>query len=185
VPNIILMPFFETVETASKNDASKRGDIAAANKNISSAMLGMDSWIGKGNWKDAGFGDIFLCYRDCMNKYYLRLTGQAERQIQVNRSLLPLRTSENALHVYVTEPRRADKPIPPALIPINRRILNADEYDMVDVNDFLADLSRMQRHRFLLNLHQGLSVPIFLYTWAWGGSGAGTNLHVIWRICLS
>ena len=47
VPNLILQPFFETVETASKNAASKRGDIEAANKSISYALLGMSSWIGK------------------------------------------------------------------------------------------------------------------------------------------
>ena len=54
---------------------------------------------------------------------------------------------------------------------------------MVDDNDCMEYLSGMQRHRLLLHL-QGLSVPIFLYTWAWGGCGAGTNLHVIWRIPL-
>ena len=109
MPDIILQPFFETVETTSKNVASRRGDIEAANKSISFALLGMSNLIGKGNWKDAGVGDIFLCFRDRMLRYYLRLTVQTARQSLVNRSLLPLRTAENALHVYVKEPLRADK----------------------------------------------------------------------------
>ena len=99
--DIILQPFFETVETASKNVALKRGDIEVANKSISSALLGMGSWIGKGNWKDVGFADILLCFRDSMQRYYLRLTGHAARQNLVNRSIFPLRTADNALHVYL------------------------------------------------------------------------------------
>jgi hypothetical protein len=45
---------------------------------------------------------------------------------------------------------------------------NMGDYDMIDVNDFMPDMTGMQRHRFILQLQQGLSVSILLYTWAWG-----------------
>jgi hypothetical protein len=75
LPNLILQSFFETAETTRKNAASKRGEIEAANMSISYALLGISSWIGKGNRKDDGFGEIFLCFRDSMQRYYLRITG--------------------------------------------------------------------------------------------------------------
>ena len=31
-------------------------------------------------------------------------------------------------------------------------------------------------------LQQGMSFPIFHYTWNWGGSRAGVNPHAIWRV---
>jgi hypothetical protein len=71
---MILQPFFKIVDTLSKNACSKHGNIEAATKSIDSALIDMSGWIGKGNWKD-GFGDIFLCFRDSMQRYYLRLTG--------------------------------------------------------------------------------------------------------------
>ena len=41
--------FFEIVVTANKNEGSKRGDMAAANECIDNILLGMYTWIGKGN----------------------------------------------------------------------------------------------------------------------------------------
>ena len=110
---------------------------------------------------------------------FLRVSAQTDRQVQVRESMTPLRNAENALFVYIKEPRRADKDIPLLLRPLNTKLVNAVEYDMIDVNDFMEDMSRSQRHRYLLQLQQGMSVPMFHYTWTWGGSRAGFNLHVI------
>jgi len=82
MPDIILLPFFNTVKTASKNDKAKHGDMVLANKYINIALLDMDKWIDKGNWAN-GYGTAFIGFRDCMQRYYLRLTGQLVRQTQV------------------------------------------------------------------------------------------------------
>ena len=176
-----MKPFFDIVATASKNEGAKRGDMALANRCLDSAFLSMDEWIVKGNWQN-GFGEVFINFRDGMQRYYLRLTGQAQRSTQAQQSAAPLRNTDNSLHVYVKEPRRADKTIPPHLRPLNKRLESALEYEMIDVNDYMEDMSRMQRHRYILQMQQGLSFPIFHYTWTWGGSRAGVNPHVIWRV---
>jgi len=61
-------------------------------------------------------------------------------------------------------------------------VQEVEEYFMIDANDYMQDLSKMQRLKYLLNLQQGLSVPVFFYTWIWGGGRAGINPHVIWRV---
>jgi hypothetical protein len=78
VPAILLLPFFKTVKAASKNDKSKYGDMQLANKYIDIAILNMDKWIDKGSWAN-GYGAAFIGFRDCMQRYYLRLTGTHER----------------------------------------------------------------------------------------------------------
>ena len=108
--DIALKPLFETFEAASKNEGSKRGDMAATNRFIDSALLGIDAWIAKGNWHH-GFGARFIQFRDSMQTYYLRVSGQNIRQMQANKSGKPLRTAENALYLYLKEPRRVDKGI--------------------------------------------------------------------------
>jgi len=143
--------------------------------------MGTELWITKGNWINS-FGAMFLSFRDAMQNYFLRLIGQVERQAQVNRNPSLVRSSTNALKVYVKESRRADKVIPEVLRAVDRDVQNVEEYDMIDVNDYVKDVSRMQRHRYLLQLQQGLSVPIFCYTWMWGGSRAGMLLN---PLCLS
>ncbi len=168
--------------TASKNEGSKHGDMALANRCNESALLGMDAWITKGNWEN-GFGEMFIDFRDSMRRYYLRTTGQSIRQTALRESVTPLRTVDNALKLYVREARKANKDIPPVLRRLNTRLENAIEYDIIDVNDYMDDMSRSQRlHRYLLQMEQGLSIPIFHYTWSWGGSRACVNPHVVWRV---
>jgi hypothetical protein len=82
--------------------------------------------MAKGNWKN-GFGNMFIDYIDAMQRYYLRLTGQAIRQAQVNKSATPSRTSEHALCLYVKGPLRFDKEIPLILRPLNTKLANALE----------------------------------------------------------
>ncbi len=82
------------------------------------------------------------------------------------------------------EPRRVDKAIPSILWRLNTKLETAREYEMIDANDFVEDMSRLQRHRYLMQVQQGMSVPMFHYTWTWGGSRAGINPHVIWRVPL-
>ena len=125
---------------------------------------------------------MFFGFRDAMQKYYMRLTGQVERQIQVHKSATPLRTCEKALQLYIKEQRRAASAIPLALQAMDTQVQNVDENVTIDVNDYMPDMSRMNRHRFLLHVQQGLFAPIFCYTWIWGGSTAGINPHVIWRV---
>ncbi len=48
-PDALLDPLFKEVDTFSKNDGSKRGKIAVANKHIVDALTNMDKWITKGN----------------------------------------------------------------------------------------------------------------------------------------
>ncbi len=90
--------------TASKNEGSQRGDMALANWCIESALLGMDTWITKGNW-EYGFGEMFIDFTDSMRRYYLKTTGQRIRQTAVRESATPLRTVDNALKLYVREAR--------------------------------------------------------------------------------
>ena len=105
-----------------------------------------------------------------MANYDLRLTGQSTRQTVLHTSETPTRTSTNALLVYVKEPRRVDKPIPPVLMPLNAKIVEISEYEKIDINDFMTDMSQNQRHRFILKLNEGLSVPIFSYYLSKGGA---------------
>ncbi len=56
-PDVLLEPFFKEVDTLSKNEGSKQGNITMANKHIADALLNMKKWITKGNWKN-GFGDV-------------------------------------------------------------------------------------------------------------------------------
>jgi len=142
----------------------------------------MDEWIGnKGNWPN-GFGKVFINFRDGMQRYYLRLTGQTHRAIHEQKIVAPLRNTDNSLHVYLKEPRRVDKTNPSHLRPLNKRLDSAIEYEMIDVNDYMEDMSTMQRHRYILQMKQGLSFPIFHYMWTWGVSRAGVNPHVIWLV---
>jgi hypothetical protein len=67
---------------------------------------------------------------------------------------------------------------------MNQRLEQATEYEMIDVNDFMIGMSNDQRYRYLLKMNEGLSEPIFSYTWSKGGSRAGVNPHVIWRVPL-
>ena len=53
-----------------------------------------------------------------------------------------------------------DKRIPLVLQPLNTKLQSALEYEMIDVNDYMEDMSRLQRHIYLLKLQQGMSVPI-------------------------
>ena len=48
-PDIGLQPFFAKVDTASKHERAKRGNMEIANACIESALLGMDKRITKGN----------------------------------------------------------------------------------------------------------------------------------------
>ena len=73
-----------------------------ANKCIATALVDMDLWIGKGNWKH-GFGKMFIDLRDLMAKYELRLAGQSERQTTLHKNTAPARTSASALHLCITD----------------------------------------------------------------------------------
>ena len=70
----------------------------------------------------------------------------------------PLRTAKNALNLYLKDPRMANKPIPLVLKPLNTKLQSALEYEMIDANDYMEDMSRIQRHRYLLKLQQGIYV---------------------------
>ena len=83
MPDIVLLPFFKTIKTANKNDKSKHGDMKLANKYIDIALLDMDKWIDKGNNWANGYGAAFIGLRDCMQRYYLRLTVQLVRHTHV------------------------------------------------------------------------------------------------------
>ncbi len=129
-------------------------------------------------------GGMFLIFRDIMGKYELRLSGQLQRQLTSNASAAPTRTSETTLHLFVKEPRRSDRSIPAKLRPLNIRIQQSAEYEMIDVIDFMTGMTNPQRHNFLLKMHEGMSDPILSYTWSRGGSRAGVNPHIIWRVPL-
>jgi hypothetical protein len=45
--------------------------------------------------------------------------------------------------VYIKEARRADRSIPPILCPLDKKMQNINDYDMIDVNDFMPDMSGM------------------------------------------
>jgi hypothetical protein len=100
--DIALEPFFNAIPTASKIDRAKRGNMELSNTCITTALVGMELWIAKGNWVN-GFGAIFLGFRDAMQKYVLRLIGQVEWQAQVNSNPSPIRSATNALKLYVKE----------------------------------------------------------------------------------
>jgi hypothetical protein len=70
--------------------------MAAANRYIDSALLGMDTWITKGNWQN-GFGEMFIQFRNSMQIYYLRVSGQSIRQAQVQKTITPLRTAKKCI----------------------------------------------------------------------------------------
>ena len=99
-------PFFKVTDvTFSKNVVWKHGGIDMASKCITESLIrDMEKWISKGNWENGG-GQMFLNLKDLLAKYELRLSGFLERQTTLDGSYAPARTIENALHVYVREPR--------------------------------------------------------------------------------
>jgi hypothetical protein len=74
--------------------------------------------------------------------------------------------------------------IPALLKPLNNRLQQAAEYEMIDVNDFMTCMTSDYRYKYLLKMNKGMTVPIFSYTWSRGGSLAGVIPHVIWRVPL-
>ena len=66
---------------------------------------------------------------------------------------------ESALHLYIKEPRRKDTIIPSILRRLNARLEEAKEYEMIDVNDFMTEMTNNQRHQYLLNVQGGMSCP--------------------------
>ena len=93
-----------------------------------------------------------------------------------------MRSANNSLQVYFKEPLRADKGIPSVTWRLNTKLETTLEYEMIDVNDFMEDMSSLQRHRYLMHVQQGMPAPMFHYTRTWGGSRAGINPHAIWRV---
>ena len=96
MPAICLLPFFQSVKTASKNMLNMHGDIKLAIKCIDVALSDMGIWIGTDNWENA-YGAVFTGFRDCLQRYYLRTTGQAVRTAQVRVSRLVLLQGSVAL----------------------------------------------------------------------------------------
>ena len=100
----------------------------------------MDLWIGKGKWNN-GFAKKFIDLRDLMGKYELRLDGQSVRQTTLHMNPAHARTLASTLHVCITEPRRAKLTIPSILRPLNCRLEESKEYETIDVNDFMTDMT--------------------------------------------
>ena len=121
---------------------------------------------------------MFIGFRDVMAKYELRRTGQSARQTAIHNNSVPASTSENALHVYIKEPRRAYKPILPLLKSLNSKMVEKSEYQKIDVNDFMSNMSHNQRHTYILKMREGLSIPIFSYYWARGAVGL-VSIHML------
>jgi hypothetical protein len=55
--------------------------------------------------------------------------------------MMHARSPESALHVYIKEPHRAYKIIPSILRRLNDRLEEAEKYEMIDVNDFMTDMT--------------------------------------------
>jgi hypothetical protein len=90
---------------------------------------------------------------------------------------------DNALHVYVKESRRGGKIIPRILQPLDAKLQESDIFERIAVNDFMTNMSIAQRYSYLLNMQQGMETPIFSFNlFSRGGSGAGVNPRVIWRL---
>ena len=97
-----------------------------------------------------------------MAKHEVRLAGQSVRQAEVHQSTAPARTPESALHLFIKKPRRTDKIIPSILRPLNDRLEEAEEYEMIDVDDFMIDMTNNQRHQYLLKMRGGMTCPVFI-----------------------
>ena len=77
------------------------------------------------------------------------------------------------------EPCRAGIPISIVFRALNAKMIESNEYEMIDVDDVTTDMSENHRHQFVLKLNEGLSIPIFSYYWSWVGSRAVITPHVI------
>ena len=55
-------------------------------------------------------------------------------------------------------------------------------FEPIDVNSYMSDLTTKERHAFILRLKAGLSYPFQLWSWMKGGSAAGVSAHFLWRI---
>ena len=85
--------------------------------------------------------------------------------------------------MYIKEARRADRSIPPILCPLDKKMQNINDYDMIDVNDYMPDMTGIQRHRFILQLQQVRPFRFhILIHLGLGGSRAGIYPHIIWRV---
>ena len=92
------------------------------------------------------------------------MSGQSIRHAHVINSATPKWTADNALKLYVREPRMVDRAIPPVFRRLNTKLESAIVYDFIDVNDYMEDVSRSQRHMYLFQMQQDMSIPIFHYS---------------------
>jgi hypothetical protein len=97
----------------------------------------------KGNWPSVSLKITNLSL--VIQKYYQRISSQAERQINLISSAQPARTLENASNVETIEPLPLSKDMCDVLITLNIAMMGKDFYIRMDLNPFLDGFPRWQR----------------------------------------
>ncbi len=107
--------------------------------------------------------------------------NQLIRQTDIHQASEPIRSVSNAVVHETVERAKNYLAVAKDMIPLNNRLLAAEEYDAIDVNQFMEGLDSMARYRFTSKLKAGLSTPFHIWSWK-RGNNAGISTHFIWKI---
>ncbi len=108
----------------------------------------------------------------------IRLFKQAIRQANVHHAQEHVRGVNDAIAHETIERRSNYMIVPKDMLRINNRLLESEEYSLIDVNLFMEGLDTMGRFRFINKVRSGLAVPFQLWSWMLGNS-SGIATHGI------
>ena len=93
----------------------------------------------------------------------------------------PLRTTNEAINCKTIEMHPTSLAVSKDMRPLNSHLIASDDYDPIDVNEFMEGLHSMARYKFLEKVKACLLVPFQLWSWKISGS-SGVSTHFVWKI---
>lgn len=122
--------------------------------------------------------------RKSVDHYHRRLYQQGSRQKKVHEAEEPLRRPATAVKWVTIEALPLGEVPHRSLALLDRKLEDRHtvDFEPIDVNSYMSDMTTKQRHAFILRLKAGLSYPFQLWSWMKGGSAAGVSAHFLWRI---
>jgi hypothetical protein len=117
----------------------------------------------------------------CVVLWCNRLYNQSIRQRENNNATEPARDTNEAV-AYMTIERKSNYlKIPKDMASLNNRLLNTEEYCVIDVNTYMDGLDTTARYRFINKVKVGLAVPFQIWS-CMKGNNCGVATHHILKI---
>lgn len=171
-----------------------KSDRSVAHESLSQFTQSCVKWTNK-NWKP--FVQDVQHLVSLLNAYDDRLAAVNCSQKSINNCAENARSAEDAVQTDIYEPlppreRRLQKSKAQVPSTVQRRqilatldkvLQAAEDYEAVDLADYVGDLSTRLRSKFLTDLKADrLSVPFQLFAWQPGGSRAGCAQTTVWKV---